>query len=163
MGEVDLDRMRRQPSLGRVVTGFALSPITAGMPCAFALAMYAIAEGRGGIDAEGLRLTAGLALVVGLWAYPVAFVVAAPLYVLSRRWIGLTALNSAAAGAAVGASVAAAFLGAAAPELRELLLLQGAVGWLHLLALASACGALPGFVFYLIAGRPIMARGSDLR
>jgi hypothetical protein len=149
----DSDLPRPEPTLERVIQAFAISPVTAGAPCAAALGLFMVFSGGIWSTSLWLRAVGGSALLVAAWAYPVTFILGVPLYVVLRKRVRLTGLNSTIAGATIGGLVA--LLGAAAPELRDNLLLRGLIGWPHLLVLGAACGALPGLTFCAIATRSI--------
>lgn len=151
--EAEPVRQQSGPVLDRVIQAFAIAPPTAGMPFGAALGLFMVISGGTWSSTGWLTAVGGGAFLVSAWAYPVALVLGVPLYILMRERVPLTPLHSAIVGGTIGGLVAAGLLGAAAPQLRDLLLMRGLIGWPHLLGLGFICGVLPGLVFCAIATR----------
>jgi len=130
----------------RVAQAFLLAPPFAGLPVGLFLLMFAP------------KAAGPATLLVALWSYPVALLLALPVYMALRRAWPPTPGRALLVGAAIGVVATDLLLSFAAPELRRGLHLNGRVDWRHLLAAAGACGALAGIVFWAVLNRPSLNR-----
>jgi hypothetical protein len=156
LDENPVEPARDERKLDRIIQAFVIAPMTAGIACGLGFSLLGLALAASGHLASLSRWEIGAAMfavLVGVWAYPIALVVGVPLYVLLRHWIPLTPLRCTMVGAVVGGAVAMTYLELNLPRGLPTLLLHGLIGWPHYLALGLASGALPGFCFYVIATR----------
>lgn len=79
---------------------------------------------------------------------------AVPAYLLIRELLSLNRLRATLIGGAIGMSVIGGLLSVAAPSLRNGLLGGGLIHGGSVLAAGFAAGALPGWLFWVLAGRP---------